>query len=182
MFPNKAVFLDRDGTLIDIVYRPDFIKKMTAPFYPKELKFVPNAYTALDRLKDKGFLRIMVTNQPDVAYGYMSESDWLEIHRKVVDTYGLDDVFMCRHRTEDNCPLKKPSPLMLLAAADKWGIDLAKSWMVGDTNDDMKAGLDAGCRTILINQRHNSSLTEGLDYNYGVVSLEEAVKKILSCK
>ncbi len=182
MFKRRAVFIDRDGTVIEAIYRPNDDKKITAPYNPRELKFVPRVYPNLGRLKENEFLRILVTNQPDVAHGHMSEEDWTAIHKRVTDTLGFDDVFMCRHRTEDNCPFKKPSPLMLLAAADKWGIDLSKSWMIGDTNQDMQAGLDAGCRVILINREYNSSLRKGYDYNLGVNSFEEAVNKILDIK
>ncbi|OGM99415.1 MAG: hypothetical protein A2817_03460 [Candidatus Yanofskybacteria bacterium RIFCSPHIGHO2_01_FULL_39_8b] len=139
---------------------------------------MPNAYLALSRLKEAGFLRILVTNQPDVAHGYMEEEVWRKIHKKVVDTLGFDDVLMCRHTKADNCPFKKPSPMMLLAAADKWGIDLFKSWMIGDTGQDMQTGRAARCRTLLIDRPHNSALTDD-DYYFRVFSLMEAVDKIL---
>lgn len=179
MFNRRAVFLDRDGTVVESIHRPDFVKKVTAPFHEEELKFVPNAYLSLSQLKEAGFLRILVTNQPDVAHGYMDEEVWRRIHRKIVDTLGPDDVFMCRHVKTGNCPFKKPSPMMILAAADKWGIDLSLSWMVGDTNQDMEAGRAAGCRTILIDRPYNSSLTDD-DYHYRVFSLIQAVELIIN--
>lgn len=164
MFKRKAVFLDRDGTLIKAVHRPNFPenspdkKEITAPFKEDELIFVPHVLEALGMLKRAGFLRIMVTNQPDVAHGYMDEGEWQRIQGTIVDTLDLDDVFMCRHRQEDNCPFKKPSALMLQSAADKWGIDLSKSFMVGDTDADMKTGKLAGCGTVLVNTFYNSDV------------------------
>lgn len=160
MFSRKAVFLDRDGTLIDIIHRPDFVKKFTAPFTYDELRFVPNVKEVLEFLRTKGFMRIMITNQPDVANGFMSQSEWHRIHCQVLDTLRPDDFYMCRHTSDDNCPFKKPSPFMLKAAADKWGIDLSQSYMVGDTDADMDAGKSAGCKTVLIRTSYNTN-TQG---------------------
>lgn len=182
MFNRKAVFLDRDGTLIEAIHRPGFpadslIKKeITAPFFEKELKFFPDAWDSLDRLRVAGYLTIMVTNQPDVAHGYMSEEEWLKIHKSVINSLFLDDFYMCRHTGEDNCPFKKPSPLMLLAAADKWGIDLAQSYMIGDTETDMSAGKLAGCATILLDRFYNQDLVHVSGFR--VASLTDAVKVI----
>lgn len=105
-------------------------------------------------MKKLGFLRIMITNQPDVAYGRVTFSEWEKIQRRV-ETLGFDDVFMCRHRTQDKCPMKKPSHLMLIAAADKWGIDPKSSYMIGDTFNDTLAGKKSGCTTILIKAPYN---------------------------
>jgi len=114
------------------------------------LEFMPEAVSTLARLKKNGLLRIMVTNQPDVALGYMAEREWEAIQKRVELVLGLDLIKMCRHTTEQKCPFKKPSPLMLLSAADDLGIDLAGSYMVGDTDADIGAGHAAGCKTILI--------------------------------
>lgn len=178
MFNRPAVFSDRDGTVIESISRPDFVKKITAPFHENELQFISKAYLAFSRLKEKGFLRILVTDQPDVAHGYMDEKIWQMIQNRVKDTLGLDDIFMCRHRKEDNCPLKKPSPLMLQVASDKWGIDLSKSWMIGDTDQDMKTGRAAGCKVILIDHFYNSNLKDS-EYDHRVHSLMEAVELII---
>lgn len=150
MFGKRAVFLDRDGTVVEIVHRPDFKKKFTAPFTMDELQFVPDVMDIMNEFRSLGFLRIMITNQPDVAHGYVTEETWSEIHQTIVRSLRFDDVFMCRHASADNCPLKKPSSMMLRAAADKWGIDLRSSYMIGDSDVDMIAGKDAGCRTIFI--------------------------------
>ncbi len=155
MFDKRAVFLDRDGTLIKAIYRPDLAKKITAPFVRDELEFMPHYKEVLDFLQERSFIRIMVTNQPDVALGYMSQIAWNTIHSEVLATLKLDDYYMCRHTTMDNCPCKKPSPLMLKVAACKWGIDLSRSYMVGDTRSDMETGKAAGCQTVLIRTPYN---------------------------
>jgi len=171
---KRAVFFDRDGTLIRIVYRPDTEKPLTAPFALDELHFVPEAGEVLKWCKDHEFLRIMITNQPDVAFGYIVASEWEKIHQAVIGALDLDDYYICRHRAEDNCPFKKPSPLLLKAAADRWGIDLAQSYMVGDTDKDTGAGKAAGCTTILIDRPYN----EGVAADIHVPNLKDILNFI----
>lgn len=158
MFNKKAVFLDRDGTLLKAVYR-EKLGKSTAPFCLEELELAHYAKESLAALKRLGFLTIMVTNQPDVAYGHLTEDEWQKIQSSVLARLPLlDDVFMCRHPRTENCPFRKPNPGMLLAAADKWGIDLASSYMIGDTDADTGAGKAAGCKTILISASYNKDV------------------------
>ena len=157
MFRKRAVFLDRDGTLVKGVLHPD-IGKQTAPFKLEEIQFDPNIDAAMQLIKDLGYLRIIVTNQPDVAYGHVTQEEWERIHRAIVARVQPDDCFMCRHPRADNCPFRKPSPHMLLAAADKWGIDLKRSFIVGDTEYDMGAGEAAGCVRILIDAPYNQQV------------------------
>ena len=163
MSKKRAIFFDRDGTLIHAVHRPEFPKKITAPFSFNELRFISLGSAVLKRVKELGYLRIMITNQPDVAYGYMPEDEWERIQQCVTETLALDDVFMCRHRSEDKCPMKKPSSLMLVAAADKWGIDLSSSYMIGDTEKDIRAGKAAGCKTILVQRFYNTEFEKEAD-------------------
>lgn len=177
MFANQAVFLDRDGTLIRAVVRLGFSKMITAAFSMDELCFMPNAYVVLEQLKKLGFLRIMVTNQPDVELGYVSFENWRKIHQRVLDTFGamLNDCYMCRHASK-TCPHRKPSPAMLLMAAEKWGIDLSRSYMVGDTDADTQAGAAAGCRTILLRAPYN----HGVAADFIIDDLAE-LPKIVGC-
>ena len=98
---------------------------------------------------------ILITNQPDVAYGTMKRND----HEKImseVRALSFYDIFVCEHGREDGCVCKKPKPGMLLEAAKKHKIDLASSYMVGDTKNDMEAGKSAGCTTILVEQHYNT--------------------------
>ncbi len=186
MFRQKAVFFDRDGTLVKAVYRPGSVKKITCPFTYKELEFVPGAVSVLARLKEAEFLRIMVTNQPDVALENMDEDEWLAIHRRALLFLSLDDFIMCRHTTDQNCPFKKPSPLMLKAMADKWGIDLVNSYMVGDTDVDIQAGKAAGCKTIIITSGEHNVVNWKEDYpkhgagaDYRVNTLIDIIKIVI---
>lgn len=164
MNKRKAVFLDRDGTLINAVTNRSWLpnKPITAPFSIKELEFVPCAREAVDLFKAAGYVTIIITNQPDVANGYVTGEEWDKIHQAVLREICPDDCFMCRHPSDHPCELKKPKPGMILAAADKWGIDLTSSFMIGDTSADTLAGKAAGCKTILLRWPYN--LTVEADY------------------
>lgn len=175
MFERRAVFIDRDGTVIKSIKRtwPD-IMAATSPWYMHELVFVPKVQAGMKLLKKLGFLRILVTNQPDVSYGYTTKERWQEIQNTVAKKLRFDDVFMCRHPRNCNCMSRKPAPGMLMAAADNHGINLSKSYMIGDTENDTKAGWTAGCVTILIDAEYNQSVKS----DHRVASFWEAVKLI----
>lgn len=156
----RAVFIDRDG----VIFRPT--SRMgssgpTAPFSVNEAVLFEGLEEALAMLKECGFLRILVTNQPDIAYGHLSESEWERIHLKL-GHLDFDDTFVCFHRKEDGCECRKPKPGMLLTAQRKWGIDPATSYMVGDTDKDMSAAKRAGCKNILVDAPYNRSV--GADF------------------
>lgn len=153
---KRAVFLDRDGVINDL-------GDGHAPFKYDEFKIKNGVRGALDGLGRIGFLRILITNQPDVAYGNMSRVDYDKIMADV-KKLPLDDIFVCQHRRDDGCECKKPKPGMLLQAAKKWGIDLQKSFMVGDSKSDIKAGQAAGCKTVLIDGVRVKNLSEAVRY------------------
>ena len=156
---QKAVFLDRDGTINEYV---GFLRRT------EEMTLLPGAAEAIRRIHDAGYLAIVVTNQPVIARGDVSFDGLDEIHRRMETLLGLegayiDDLFLCPHhpdkgfpgeRTEYKipCDCRKPKPGMLLAAAEKYNIDLAESWMIGDSGRDVQAGQAAGCRTALIGE------------------------------
>jgi D-sedoheptulose 7-phosphate isomerase len=137
---NKAVFLDRDGTLIKLVHgRP--------PLNLTELEFSLDARFSLARLKNAGFKIIGVTNQPDVSRNLITK-DWVESANKYISDYlCMDKIYTCFHDDKDNCECRKPKPGMLLEAAKEFNIDLKKSYMIGDSTKDIDAGKAAGCKT-----------------------------------
>ncbi len=151
---SKAVFLDRDNTLIE---DPGYISQ------PSQVKLLPGTAAALAQLRKMGFRLVVVSNQSGIARGILTEEALAQIHHtleKLLADEGvyLDAIFYCpfhpdgvisKYRTESN--LRKPSPGMLLEAAQKLDIDLSTSWMVGDSYRDVEAGKRAGCKTILIN-------------------------------
>ncbi len=154
---RKAAFFDRDGVMNDLVERgPDFRLgngkpcSHTAPFTRKELRLKLGVRHALELAGEKGYVRIMVTNQPDMATGNMRRGDFEEI-MDVFRALPLDHLYACVHHPRDACACRKPKPGMLFEAAQKHGIDLAASYMIGDLDTDMQAGRAAGTGTILVN-------------------------------
>ncbi|GAB3528370.1 HAD-IIIA family hydrolase [Phytohabitans suffuscus] len=155
--PQRAVFLDRDGTLnehVGLVSEPD------------ELKVTEDAYAALAALNDSDRLTIVVTNQPVVARGLCSLAGLDEIHRKLETELGgrgvyLDDLFFCPHHPDAGfpgedplykvpCACRKPGTALIEEAAGRYHIDLSASWFIGDTTVDVQTGRNAGTRTILL--------------------------------
>ncbi len=160
---RQAVFFDRDGVINNAIDRGnDFFvagKKVrwTAPFNLGEFKLKVGTEEALKQIGELGFLRILVTNQPDIAYKTMTQAEHDRIMTKV-KKLPFDDIFVCVHGRDDGCECKKPRPGMLLEAAEKWGIDLGTSFMIGDTACDMGAAKAVGCRMILIDGDYNKTL------------------------
>jgi len=157
---RRAVFFDRDGVINDTIDRGDQYAvlgkkvRFTAPFSYEEFHMKDGVAEAILSVRHAGFLCILVTNQPDVAYKLLPMVEYERI-MAVVATLPWDDVFVCMHGRYDACECKKPKPGMILAAAEKHGIDLPSSCMVGDTKSDMEAGIAAGTKTVLIDCQYN---------------------------
>ncbi len=143
----KAVFLDRDGVINANLVRDG---KPVAPTTLDEFRIFPDAAAAAQRLKDAGFLLIVVTNQPDVRTGLTPKATMEAMHDRIRALMPIDDFEICLHTDADNCACRKPKPGLLLQAAAKHGIDLTDSIMVGDRWRDVLAGQAAGCRTIFV--------------------------------
>ncbi|HYG41061.1 MAG TPA: HAD family hydrolase [Cytophagales bacterium] len=161
---TKAVFLDKDGTLIENVpYNVD----------PGKIKLYPGAGLALRRLQEQGFKIIVVSNQSGVGRGLFEESAlnvvWKEIAAKLMEyRVAIDNFYYCPHYKEGNieglnieCDCRKPLPGMLEKAAREHDIDLKQSWMIGDILNDVEAGNRAGCKTILINNGNETEWQNG---------------------
>jgi len=115
-----------------------------------ELIIVEGAAEALRDLKQAGFVLIIVTNQPDIARGTQDRAAVDSIHEALRETLPLDDFFVCPHDDSDQCDCRKPLPGLLLRAAQKYDIDMPRSFMVGDRWRDVDAGASAGCSTVWI--------------------------------
>jgi D-glycero-D-manno-heptose 1,7-bisphosphate phosphatase len=144
---RKAVFLDRDGVINRKAPEGGYITAW------EQVEFLPGVGEALRKLKQSGFLLIVVTNQSAVSRKKLSVEDLESIHRRMVQRLaeegaGIDAVYYCPHEQNANCECRKPQPKMLLRAAEEHGIDLPQSWMVGDAGSDIDAGRAAGCRTV----------------------------------
>lgn len=173
---QKAVFLDRDGTINKYV---GFLKNI------EEFELLPGVASTIRQINELGYLVIVVTNQPVIARGEVSFEQLREIHNKMETLLGiegayLDGIYFCPHHPHKgfkgeipelkyDCKCRKPKPGMLLQAAKDFNIDLNQSWMVGDEEKDISAGKAAGCKTALIG---------GADYRQDatIASLEEFVK------
>lgn len=173
---NKAVFLDRDGIINQVIIRDG---KAFSPRAREEFIIFEDAASAIKALKDDGFLVIVVTNQPDIARGKMAQDDLDWMTDKIRKETEVDDVIICPHDDGDGCDCRKPLPGMILAGAKKWGIDLKYSYMIGDSWKDMEAGSRGGCKCILINTVYNQDAI----CNIRVNKLYEAVQLIInSCQ
>lgn len=156
---QKAVFLDRDGTIN--VYK-GFIRSAD------EIELIGGVAEAIEKLNKNGYLTIVVTNQPVIARGECSFEEVEQMHEKIETLLGeqgafVDDIFYCPHHTDKgfdgeipelkfDCDCRKPKPGMLLQAAEKYNIDLVQSYMIGDGMNDVEAGKRAGCMSILLGE------------------------------
>jgi D-glycero-D-manno-heptose 1,7-bisphosphate phosphatase len=175
MNKKKAIFLDRDGVINKLVMTNG---KGRAPYTLEDFDLYPGVTEACVKLKDSDFLTIVVTNQPDVARGWVLRESVELINNKVRELLPIDDIKICFHTNEDNCLCRKPMPGMLLEAASFWGIDLKNSYMIGDRFGDIAAGASAGCKTFLVGPGDAQGTFPGPDYK--VDSLIEAVNILLS--
>lgn len=171
---KRAVFLDRDGVINRAFVRDG---KPYPPANLSELEVLPRVEDALVRLHQAGYLLIVVTNQPDVARGTTTQETVEEINRFLASVLPLDEFRTCYHDSADRCGCRKPQPGALLSAARMYGIDLEKSFMVGDRWRDVEAGQRAGCRTFFIDYGYAEKQPEDVDFR--VASLLEAAQIIL---
>lgn len=154
---QKAIFLDRDGTINKYV---GFLRNID------DFELLPGVSEAIKRINNSGYLAIVVTNQPVVARGEVTFDQLYEIHNKMETLLGkeganLDAIYFCPHHPDKgfpgevpelkiDCDCRKPKPGMLLKASKDFNIDLSNSWMIGDGKNDVQAGINAGCHTALI--------------------------------
>ena len=159
---NRAVFLDRDGVLNNAVIRNG---KPYPPVGLSEVHIMPGVREGLAALKNAGFLLIVVTNQPDVARGRVSQESVESINGHLMSELPLDDFRVCYHDNVDNCDCRKPKPGLLLSAAEEHKIDPSASFMIGDRWSDVEAGRRAGCRTIFIDSGYAEQAPEAPDFD-----------------
>lgn len=173
---KRAVFLDRDGVINRALVRDG---KPYPPGSLAEFEILPGVADACARLKRAGFLLVVATNQPDVGRGTLSRDLVETIHLQMSKELSLDGVEVCYHpgKGASTCDCRKPQPGMLIRAARQLGIDLKRSWMVGDRWRDIDCGHAAGCRTILVDYGYSESLRQKPDYR--VTGLPEAAELIL---
>jgi D-glycero-D-manno-heptose 1,7-bisphosphate phosphatase len=174
---RRAVFLDRDGVINRALVHDG---KPFAPVAIEALEILPGVAEALAKLRDAGFLNIVVTNQPDISTGRQTREALQAMHAQLSHELALDSIKVCPHVDADHCACRKPKCGMIVDAARELNVDLGASYMVGDRWRDIVAGQEAGCRCFFI------------DYGYAekhppkpyvaVQSLPEAAGLILSGK
>jgi D-glycero-D-manno-heptose 1,7-bisphosphate phosphatase len=169
-----AVFLDRDGVIVVPEFRD---RRSFAPRRLEDFRLYPEAAASLQRLKRAGFLLAVVTNQPDVGNGLIPRSEVDAMHEIMTRELPIDAVKACFHRQGDHCDCRKPKPGMILEVAGDLGIDLMKSFMVGDRSSDVAAGRAAGCTTVFIDLGYAEPAPDVPDYV--VHSIAEAADVII---
>ncbi|MBI1883879.1 MAG: D-glycero-beta-D-manno-heptose 1,7-bisphosphate 7-phosphatase [Chlamydiae bacterium] len=143
---NRGIFLDRDGTLNEDI---GYISKI------ENFHLIAGVKPALLLLKEMGFKLFVVTNQSGVGRGIIAEEMLKSIHHRMVEEFQkdgieLDAISYCPHRPEEKCLCRKPQPKMLKDLAKRYGIDLKKSYLIGDKISDVLTGKNASCKTILL--------------------------------
>lgn len=190
---KRAVFLDRDGTINTMVYRPDF-GLVDSPSNPIEFELLPGVGDAIRTINAMGFLAIVVSNQPGIAKGKFTlpllEAMTAKMHSGLAEAGArLDSVYYCLHHPEaviesyrTRCDCRKPSPGLLHRASDEWQIDLPGSYLVGDGATDVGAGQAVGATTLLLSSHkayvYGELSRQGVQPHHIVGSLAEAVQVI----
>lgn len=184
---ERAVFVDRDGTLNEMVFDPVH-GTLDSPRRAAQVTAMRDAAAFLEGLRALGFKIIVVTNQPGLSKGTLSDDDLRSVNERlarVVQPGRWDWLKFCPHHPEfgSDCDCRKPKPGMLLEAAEKHGIDLRRSWMVGDGLVDIQAGKAAGCRTLLVTKLQMNTVerffdTGGAEPDFIAANLREALALI----
>jgi len=180
---SAAVFVDRDGVVNELV--PDPLTGLPeSPLQVSDTALIPGVVDALRRLAGAKLLLVGVSNQPAAAKGTVSRADLEAVHARVVELLAaegvrFDDFRICFHHPDAGCACRKPAPGLLLSAAAELGIDLERSWMIGDSDADVVAGRQAGCRTVLVEHAGSSHRRTGAAPDLTAPTLAAAVDALL---
>lgn len=159
---KKTVFFDRDGVLNEIVMRESMVG---SPRATNEFRLKEGAKELIQAAREAGFACIVVTNQPDMERGLLPQVDLDAMHRVLERELTPDGIEVCPASSAED-RRKKPNPGMILDAAEKHGIDLRQSWIVGDTTKDIEAGKRAGIGTILLATGYNQEIHDTADFSF----------------
>ena len=172
--PQKAAFIDRDGTLIEEV---NFLSAVA------DLQVFPFTYDAVKSLKEAGFLVIVVTNQSGIGRGIYGESEMNEIHVEMQSQLDnmIDAFYFCPHLPCDGCSCRKPGLGMIESAMKDFAIDIPNSWMIGDKKIDVETGKNAGTRSAMVMTGYGRAHSTQLESTPDVLAedLLAAVREVL---
>src|SRR6266849_3857260 len=149
---KRAVFLDRDGVINRKQPEGQYVTRW------EEMQFLPGVPEAIALLTGAGYCVFVVSNQRCVAKGLLTQGELESIHQRMCQELAdagavITKVYYCPHEREPPCSCRKPAPGMLLTAAQSYDLDLTSSWMIGDSDIDVEAGRNAGCKTVRIVER-----------------------------
>ena len=171
---SRAVFLDRDGTIMrDVDYCGD----------PENVHVFEGVTAALRKLKDRGYKLLVITNQSGIGRGYFTEEQYRAVEGEVsrqVGTGLIDATYFCPHRPDVSCKCRKPSPEMILRAALEHNLDLAGSFFVGDKKSDIECGRNAGVKTVLVRTGYGQEVSKSFS-DFVARDLVEATNIIVDC-
>jgi histidinol-phosphate phosphatase family protein len=179
--PKKAVFLDRDGTLIKLV---DYLNRV------EQVRLEATAGEAVRKLNDANFKVMVITNQSAISRKRLNLEELNAIHQRINDLLQkateshIDGFYFCPHHPDDYCDCRIPKPTLLLEAAEKHNIDLKQSYLIGDYRTDILAGINAGCKTVLALSGYGKTEVSAMENwmyrpDFVAVSLLDAVEWIL---
>jgi len=152
---NRAVFFDRDGVINKLVFRDgDYY----SPRNIDNFHLYNDAEKVICKIKEKGYLVLIVSNQPDIARGLLKISVLNEMTQKIYNKLNVDDIFYCMHDDPDIEGCRKPAPGLILKAKKIWNLDLSQSMMIGDSEKDLGAAKNAGIKFILMSRSQNKHM------------------------
>lgn len=171
---NRAVFLDRDGTIARDVH---YCRRV------EDFEILPTVPKAIRLLNEHGFKVVVITNQSGIARGYFAEEILARIHKKMEDEFAehnarVDAIYYCPHHPDDGCECRKPKTALFHKAAEDYDIDFQVSCVVGDMQMDIDAGKALGCKTVLVTTGTKPQATNPHP-NYTTSSLLKAAQWII---
>lgn len=166
----RALFFDRDGVLIRGINKN---RKLYAVLKTKDLRFLPGAIKFLKKYKSK-FKIIVVTNQPDIANGKISNETINEMNQKMMRLNLIDEILICPHSKNQKCSCRKPKIGLIKLAEKKYNLNLNQSFLFGDRKSDIDAGFKAGMKTIFIDRKYKEPKPN--NQNFTIKSLKNALK------
>ena len=171
-----AVFLDRDGTIIEEM---DYLHE------PERLRILPNAMEGVKRFQDMGYRIVILTNQPGIGIGYYSKEDFYRVNRTLLKSFSekgilVDKIYFCPHSKSEKCACRKPEQTLIQRARQELNLDLSRSVMIGDKTSDIETGRRAAMRTILVRTGFKGGDGEyRMKPDFTVTDLLEASQRIL---